>query len=78
VEANSLNFTHKVGCATSATAERRIPSTEVEMLSTFSLSTENSRNTGEDLEIKNGFGFDTDFLNFSQVHLLEDIMNKIA
>jgi hypothetical protein len=48
------------------------------MLSTFSLSTENSLNTGEDLEIKNGFGFDTDFLNFSEVHLLVDIMNKIA
>jgi hypothetical protein len=42
------------------------------------LSAEKSLNTGDDLEIKNGFGFETDFLNFSGVHLLVDIMNKIA
>jgi hypothetical protein len=51
---------------------------EVEILSTFFSSTKKSLNTGDDLEIKNGLGFETDFLNFSEVHLLEDIMNKIA
>jgi hypothetical protein len=48
------------------------------MLSTFLPSIKKSLNTGDDLEIKNGLGFETDFLNFSEVHFLEDIMNKIA
>jgi hypothetical protein len=50
----------------------------VEILSTFFSSTKKSLNTGDDLEIKNGFGFETDFLNFSEVQRLDDIMNKIA